>query len=78
MDTESIAEYLENQFRQILDLAEVSRDSNFFVIGGDSLSALMLAEAIRSDLGVVVDFETFPLWLELHALAEWLESEMHA
>jgi acyl carrier protein len=38
--------------KEFLDCADVTQDADFFALGGDSLAAMMLANAIERDFGV--------------------------
>ncbi|WP_036372949.1 condensation domain-containing protein [Micromonospora sp. ATCC 39149] len=58
-------------FGEVLGLAEVGPDDNFFALGGHSLTALSLAEKLKKTLGVEVDVrEVFaaPTVAEMSAL----------
>ncbi|WP_202637883.1 non-ribosomal peptide synthetase [Bailinhaonella thermotolerans] len=46
-------------FRRVLENAEVSADSDFFVIGGDSLLATRVLSAIARTWGVELEFDDF-------------------
>ncbi|GAA3132626.1 acyl carrier protein [Streptosporangium carneum] len=46
-------------FRRVLENAEVSADSDFFVMGGDSLLATRVLSAIARACGVELDFDDF-------------------
>ncbi|WP_424188061.1 condensation domain-containing protein [Actinokineospora sp. G85] len=58
----------------VLDTASVSRDDDFFQLGGDSLMQVELENAIQRDLGVEVDFEAFYDHPTLGGLAAHLAS----
>ena len=46
-------------FRRVLDASEVSADSDFFAIGGDSLSATRVLSAVFRACGAELSFEDF-------------------
>ncbi|MEV7007059.1 acyl carrier protein [Streptosporangium sp. NPDC051022] len=46
-------------FRRVLENVEVNADSDFFVMGGDSLLATRVLSAVARDHGVELDFEDF-------------------
>ncbi|MEV1243702.1 phosphopantetheine-binding protein [Nonomuraea sp. NPDC052129] len=46
-------------FQRVLENPEVSADSDFFVMGGDSLLATRVLSAIARTSGVELDFDDF-------------------
>jgi acyl carrier protein len=46
-------------FRRVLENPQVTADSDFFVLGGDSLLATRVLSAIARESGVELDFDDF-------------------
>ncbi|MGC5010489.1 phosphopantetheine-binding protein [Streptosporangium sp. DT93] len=46
-------------FRRVLESDEVSADSDFFLLGGDSLLATRVLSAVARSSGVELDFDDF-------------------
>lgn len=57
-------------FRRVLETADVAADSDFFLIGGDSLIATRVLSAIARSYGVELSFEDFLLAPTPQGLAE--------
>ncbi len=55
MNVEAVSEV----FRRVLENPEVSADSDFFVMGGDSLLATRVLSAVARACGVELDFDDF-------------------
>ncbi|MFI8829192.1 acyl carrier protein [Streptomyces sp. NPDC053431] len=54
-DTEGVVA----MFRRVLEVDEISADSDFFLLGGDSLVATRVLSAIARSYGVELTFEDF-------------------
>lgn len=54
-----VNDILKQMFKDVLDVAEVNNDDNFFLLGGDSLSAVKLASRIYSVFGVELSVGDF-------------------
>ncbi|SEE07275.1 acyl carrier protein [Streptomyces sp. TLI_105] len=54
-DTEGVVA----MFRRVLETEDVSADSDFFLLGGDSLVATRVLSAIARSYGVELTFEDF-------------------
>lgn len=48
-------------FRRVLETQEISADSDFFALGGDSLLATRVLSAVARDYGVELTFDDFML-----------------
>ena len=59
-------------FAEVLGVAHVSRDSNFFSLGGHSLMATRLAAMVRKTFGVELELRQVFIRPNLAALAELL------
>jgi acyl carrier protein len=46
-------------FRRVLETTEVTADSDFFALGGDSLIATRVLSAVARDFGVELTFDDF-------------------
>ena len=46
-------------FRRVLEMDDIYADSNFFVLGGDSLLATRVLSAIAREFGVELSFAAF-------------------
>jgi acyl carrier protein len=46
-------------FRRVLETTEVTADSDFFTLGGDSLIATRVLSAVARDFGVELSFDDF-------------------
>ncbi|GGT01128.1 phosphopantetheine-binding protein [Nonomuraea spiralis] len=46
-------------FRRVLENPEITDDSDFFVLGGDSLLATRVLSAVARDCGAELDFDDF-------------------
>jgi acyl carrier protein len=46
-------------FRRVLEINEVTADSDFFALGGDSLIATRVLSAVARDYGVELSFDDF-------------------
>ncbi|MEZ0089278.1 acyl carrier protein [Streptacidiphilus sp. EB129] len=57
-------------FRRVLEAADVAPDSDFFLLGGDSLIATRVLSAIARGYGVELSFEDFLLAPTPEGLAE--------
>ncbi|MEV8633901.1 acyl carrier protein [Streptosporangium sp. NPDC051023] len=55
MNTDAVSDI----FRRVLENAEVRADSDFFVMGGDSLLATRVLSAIARTYGVELGFDDF-------------------
>ncbi|NUW33924.1 acyl carrier protein [Nonomuraea sp. SMC257] len=44
-------------FREVLEISEVNADSDFFVMGGDSLLATRVLSAVARATGVELEFD---------------------
>lgn len=60
------------EFELILEVNGITRESNFFVCGGDSLTALELVAHLNSRYGLNNDMEDLPLWSSISEIAAWL------
>lgn len=60
-------------FELILQIDGVTRESNFFACGGDSLSALELTYHLSSQLKLDIDVTELPLWSSVSSIAEYLQ-----
>ncbi|MET9954347.1 acyl carrier protein [Streptomyces sp. NPDC006339] len=54
-DTEGVVA----MFRRVLEIEDVSADSDFFLLGGDSLVATRVLSAVARSYGVELTFEDF-------------------
>jgi acyl carrier protein len=46
-------------FRRVLETTEVTADSDFFALGGDSLIATRVLSAVARDFGLELTFDDF-------------------
>lgn len=69
---EALESIIIETFELTLEIREVNRESNFYVCGGDSLSALELLSHLSSRLNVDINMPEFPLWSTVSAIAEFL------
>lgn len=72
MESDALLDYLIMQVASVLRVGGLRAESNFYLSGGDSLSALTLVSNIRRDLNLAVQPEDMPLWLSLADMAKWL------
>ncbi len=56
---QGIKEILKQMFKDVLQVAVVDKDDNFFLLGGDSLSAVKLASRIYSAFGIELSVSDF-------------------
>jgi acyl carrier protein len=61
-------------FEATLEIDGVSRESNFFACGGDSLSSLELTYHLSNRLGIAIDMAELPLWSTVSSVAEFLRN----
>ncbi|MFI6844429.1 phosphopantetheine-binding protein [Kitasatospora sp. NBC_00085] len=61
-------------FRRVLESADVAADSDFFLLGGDSLIATRVLSAVARTYGVELSFEDFVLAPTPAGLAELIAS----
>lgn len=59
-----------NIFCRVLETAEVTGDSDFFALGGDSLIATRVLSAVAREYGVELSFEDFLMGPTPDALAK--------
>ncbi|MED7953964.1 MULTISPECIES: phosphopantetheine-binding protein [unclassified Streptomyces] len=57
-------------FRRVLETTDVAADSDFFLLGGDSLIATRVLSAVARTYGVELSFEDFVLAPTPEGLAE--------
>ncbi|MEV7181975.1 acyl carrier protein [Kitasatospora sp. NPDC093679] len=61
-------------FRRVLETSDVTEDSDFFELGGDSLIATRVLSAVARDHGVELTFEDFLLARTPEGLARAIEA----
>ncbi|MCL1126596.1 non-ribosomal peptide synthetase [Shewanella surugensis] len=62
-------------WQAVLGLEQVGIHDNFFRIGGDSISAIKLIAAIRSELNVDIPLSTLFSWPQIALFCDWLDKE---
>lgn len=62
-------------FRQVLETTEISAESDFFRLGGDSLLATRVLSAVARTYGVELTFDDFALAPTPGTLASRIASE---
>jgi acyl carrier protein len=80
MRRDEIAERLLRIWRDVLQLAEVPPDANFFVLSGGSLEAVDLAYRVSSELGLdltIMDVLNFPSFTEFASRVQEMASFSH-
>jgi acyl carrier protein len=55
------AEGIADIYRRVLEIEEISAESDFFALGGDSLLATRVLSAIAREYGVELAFDDFAL-----------------
>ncbi|MGO1117936.1 non-ribosomal peptide synthetase [Rhodovibrionaceae bacterium A322] len=63
-------------WQAVLGLEEVSVFADFFLIGGDSISAIQVVTRVRRELGQEISLATLFSLKTIAALGRWLESEV--
>ncbi|MFF8609568.1 acyl carrier protein [Streptomyces sp. NPDC015346] len=59
VDADADTEGVVAMFRRVLEVEDVSADSDFFLLGGDSLVATRVLSAVARSYGVELTFEDF-------------------
>jgi acyl carrier protein len=72
LSIEALESILIEMFELTLETHGVTRESNFYASGGDSLSALELMHGLTTRLNIDIDMSELPLWSSVSEIAEFL------